>query len=187
MVVDPDLTERVFPALVGVQIFGFVAIAAIFVLSRRLDASTVEDDGGPGTTAKEWMPWLFGFLALLCFIRVGMAILYIAGEEWHRGSLIPPIAGIAMGCYFVWLAISAGRSGPERARRALRKVQIVPTGLVVIWSGFFLYGAIQTLRGKIPLDRAIPAGAILLFAIALFGWSLYRSNHKKSEQVDSSN
>ena len=140
MVVDPDLTERVIPALVGVQIFGFVAIAAIFVLSRRLDASTVEDDGGPGTTAKEWMPWLFGFLALLCFIRVGMAILYIAGEEWHRGSLIPPIAGIAMGCYFVWLAISAGRSGPERARRALRKVQIVPTGLVVIWSGFFLYG-----------------------------------------------
>jgi hypothetical protein len=185
MVANPDLTPRVIPALAGVQIFGFVAIAAILVMSKRADTSAVEADGESGTTAKEWMPWLFGWLALLSFIRVGMALLSIAGEEWHRGSWIPPVVGTALGCYFVWLSISAGRPDPERARRALRKVQTLSTGLVVIWSGFFVYGAIKTLRGKIPLERAIPAGALLLFFIALFGWSLYRSNHKRSEQVDS--
>jgi hypothetical protein len=168
MVVNPDLTPRIIPALAGVQIFGFVAIAAIFVMSKRADTSAAEVDGEPGTTAKEWMPWLFGWLALLSFMRVGLALLSIAGEEWHRGSWIPPVAGTAMGCYFVWLAISSGRSDPDRARRALRKVQTLSIGLVVIWSGFFLYGAVQTLRGKFPLDRAIPAGAFLLFFIAIW-------------------
>jgi hypothetical protein len=32
---------------------------------------------------------------------------------------------------------------------------------------------------KIPLERAIPAGAFLLFFIALFGWSVYRDKRVK--------
>jgi hypothetical protein len=39
---------------------------------------------------------------------------------------------------------------------------------------FFLYGVIETARGKIPLTRAIPAGAFLLLFIGIFGWSAYR-------------
>lgn len=47
--------------------------------------------------------------------------------------------------------------------------------LVTFWSLSFLFGVVQTVRGKIPLERAIPAGAFILFFIGLFGWSIYRT------------
>jgi di/tricarboxylate transporter len=49
--------------------------------------------------------------------------------------------------------------------------------LVIFLSLLFLYGVIQTVRGKIPLERAIPAGAFLLFFVGVFGWSVYRATH----------
>lgn len=107
MVANPDLTERVIPALGCVQIFGFVAIAAIFVTSRREYISTSEEDREADGTGKQWVPWLFGFLALLSFLRVILALLYIAGEGVHRHSWFSPIAGAVMGCFFLWLAVKA--------------------------------------------------------------------------------
>jgi hypothetical protein len=61
------------------------------------------------------------------------------------------------------------------AEKALR----TSTRLVIFWSLLFLFGAVQTVRGKIPLERAIPAGAFLLFFIGLFGWSIYRAKQRK--------
>jgi hypothetical protein len=110
MVVDPDITARVIPALVGVQILGFVVIAAIVVTSRRDYTSAVEADREPERAGQQWVPWLYGFLALLSFLRVGLALLYIAGEEGHRHSWFSPIAGAVMGGFFLWLAFLAGRS-----------------------------------------------------------------------------
>jgi hypothetical protein len=63
----------------------------------------------------------------------------------------------------------------ERARVATAKAARFSTRLVVLWSLFFLYGVKETLQGKIPLGRAIPAGAFLLFFIGIFGWSIYRA------------
>ena len=61
----------------------------------------------------------------------------------------------------------------------LRKAIRTSACLVIFWSLLFLYGVIQTVRGKIPLERSIPAGAFLLFFIGLFGWSLYRAKRGK--------
>lgn len=47
--------------------------------------------------------------------------------------------------------------------------------LVILWSFEFLRGAQEAFKGKIPLNRAIPAGAFLLFFIAIFGWAVYRA------------
>jgi hypothetical protein len=114
MVVTPDLTERVIPALVGVQIFGFVAIAFIVVMGRKEDIATekanIQDEG----IGKQWVPWLFGFLALLSFLRAGFSILYIAGETWHRYSCVAPITRAGMGCFFLWLAVVASHSATKR-------------------------------------------------------------------------
>jgi hypothetical protein len=52
--------------------------------------------------------------------------------------------------------------------------------LVIVWSVFFVNGVKETVRGEYPLDRAIPAGAFLLFFILLFGWLLYRSFRPKA-------
>lgn len=117
MIANPDLTERVIPALAAVQIFGFVAIAAIIVMGKRDYTLGGEDGSESGATGKLWVPWLFGFIALLSFMRAGLALVYIAGEEGHKHSWFGSIAGTVMGCFFLWLAILAGRSAPRRKSR----------------------------------------------------------------------
>lgn len=69
---------------------------------------------------------------------------------------------------------------PQRARRASTIAQIVVSYLLIVWSLFFLYGTKETIKGNLPLSRAIPAGAFLLFFIGLFGWSLLRARRKKT-------
>lgn len=69
---------------------------------------------------------------------------------------------------------------PQRARRASTIAQIVVSYLLIVWSLLFLYGVRETIRGDVPLGRAIPAGAFLLFFIGLFGWSLYRARRGKA-------
>jgi hypothetical protein len=68
----------------------------------------------------------------------------------------------------------------EKARSVLRGLQIRFTSLVIFWSGLFLYGAMKTIQGRFPLERAIPAGAFLLIFIGLFGWALYQSRRSKA-------
>jgi hypothetical protein len=69
---------------------------------------------------------------------------------------------------------------PQKAHRASAIAQIVGSYLLIVWSLFFLYGARETVQGKVPLNRAIPAGAFLLFFIGLFGWGLYRARRGKA-------
>ena len=64
----------------------------------------------------------------------------------------------------------------EKARALVEKAQRTSVRLVIFWSLLLLYGAVLTARGKLPLERAIPAGAFLLFFIGLSGWSVYRAN-----------
>jgi hypothetical protein len=69
---------------------------------------------------------------------------------------------------------------PQKVRRASAISQIVSSYLLIVWSVLFLYGAKETIQGEIPLNRAIPAGAFLLFFIAIFGWGLYRARRGKA-------
>jgi hypothetical protein len=69
---------------------------------------------------------------------------------------------------------------PVRARRASVIAQIVASYLLTVWSLLFLYGVKETVQGQLPLNRAIPAGAFLLFFIGIFGWGLYRARRGKA-------
>jgi len=47
----------------------------------------------------------------------------------------------------------------EKARSALATSASLSIRLVVLWILLFLYGVIQTVRGTVPLSRAVPGGA----------------------------
>lgn len=66
----------------------------------------------------------------------------------------------------------------EKARSAAATSARLSIRLVAFWILLFLYGVIQTVRGKVPLSRAIPAGAFLLLFIGIFGWSAYRTRRR---------
>jgi hypothetical protein len=68
----------------------------------------------------------------------------------------------------------------QRARRASTIAQVVASYLLVVWSVLFLYGARLAIKGDVPLSRAIPAGAFLLFFMGIFGWGLYRARRGKA-------
>ena len=57
---------------------------------------------------------------------------------------------------------------PVKPRPALR---IAPRAwaryLIAAWCGFFLWGAVETIKGKVEWQRAVPAGAFLLAFIGL--------------------
>ena len=67
----------------------------------------------------------------------------------------------------------------ERARSVVEKSVRTSTRLVIFWSLLFLYGVKETIQGKIPISRAIPAGAFLLVFIGIFGWGVYRAKREK--------
>ena len=73
----------------------------------------------------------------------------------------------------------------EKVRALSEKALWISTRLLIFWSLLFLYGIVETIRGKVALERALRAGAFLLFFIALFGWGIYRSKHPKRPQPTS--
>lgn len=72
---------------------------------------------------------------------------------------------------------------PTESRKATVGVwilRVIGSYLVILWSTLFVYGVRGTVRGEYPFVRAIPAGALLLFFILLFGWGIYRSFRPKA-------
>ena len=68
----------------------------------------------------------------------------------------------------------------EKARAVEEKATRTSTRLVIFWSLLFLYGVVEAVRGEFPLKRAIPAAALLVLFIGIFGWGLYRAKRGKS-------
>jgi len=55
--------------------------------------------------------------------------------------------------------------------------------LIAVWCGLFLYGAVETIRGKLEWQRTLPAGVFLLIFIGLFSRWLY-TDIKSQRPVD---
>jgi hypothetical protein len=113
MIADPDLTARVIPALVGVQILGVVLIAAISILKSQSGDGTQGSRGA----SKEWAIWLFGFLAMLYFFRAVLSIFYMMGNRWHKYQIFVPISEIAITVFLVYLAYLVRRSIRRRTAK----------------------------------------------------------------------
>jgi hypothetical protein len=61
-----------------------------------------------------------------------------------------------------------------QSRPALRVLMRAWAGyLIAVWCGLFLWGAVETARGKLEWQRALPAGAFLLAFIGIFARLLY--------------
>jgi hypothetical protein len=59
-------------------------------------------------------------------------------------------------------------------RPALRVLMRAWAGyLIAAWCGLFLWGAVETARGKLEWQHALPAGAFLLAFIGIFARLLY--------------
>lgn len=112
---------------------------------------------------------------------VYLAFRYPAGRwpDWAGYTLLAWF--VANFLIFVAAAkrIAAKAPPPTPTQRALAKPMsivavVISSVLVLYWVGFFLFGLIAVIRGKIELRSALAPGAFLLFFIVLFGWGIVR-------------
>ncbi len=80
------------------------------------------------------------------------------------------------------IALLAGRRilkgqvvNSEVAREGASQAADMATRLVTFWILLFVVGLIAAIEKKIPLNRALPAGAFLLFFIVIFGFGALRA------------
>jgi hypothetical protein len=109
-----------------------------------------------------WPPWL-GNTILIWFVT-NFLVLFLLAKKMFKAQGIGPQnpPGVSTKPQInVWI------------------VRILISQLLLLWSFYFLQEVKETVQGKLPMNRAIPAGAFLLFFIAIFGWGLYRSLRPK--------
>jgi hypothetical protein len=70
---------------------------------------------------------------------------------------------------------------PQSARRWM--LWALAGYLIAVWSGFFLWGTVETIRGNFEWKRALPAGAFLLAFIALFSRFLYSDIKRRTQSA----
>jgi small-conductance mechanosensitive channel len=89
MISSPELTARLIPALVAIQILGFIVIAAICL--RHVPG----DDGAnremkPASPSRDWRIWFICGLAMLFLFRALLAVAYMASNGWRGHQVIVP-------------------------------------------------------------------------------------------------
>ena len=107
----------------------------------------------PQKPLPEWLPYLGAF-----YIFATILLVVLASQRLSRGSI-------------------QQRANPRPAPAGIRGRVL---GLLLSWCALLSYGTFKTLEGEIPLERAAPAGAILLSFIGLFIWLLYRDTQARS-------
>jgi len=131
---------------------------------------------------------VFGLIVPYVFF-VFFMILSTAGHSDKLPAWVPFAgAGYLLLAIFLGVVLSRRIKGdepprdPERAQVSMNWARSYGTRLVVLWSGLFVYGAYRTVKGDFPLERAIPAGLLLLGFIAVFGWSVFRIKKAQATQ-----
>ena len=89
------------------------------------------------------MTYLLGSIILVIFVNRRIA----RGTQPQTTVQLRPAARIAARVYVGWL--------------------------LAVWCGGFLWGVVETIKGKLEWQRAVPAGAFLLAFIAIFARLLY--------------
>ena len=97
-----------------------------------------------------WFPLVAG-----CYLFIGVFVVSMVGVRLSRSQSAPKT---------------------EQSQLLARRMRARGLSLVIVWGSFFVYGAYRTWEGDFPLERAIPAGVLLLLFIGLFSWLLYRDN-----------
>jgi hypothetical protein len=104
IVAVPDLTPRLIPALVAVQILGFIGIALTSMRGVPSQENVSLSDASSSSVSGDWKFWLVGGFALLFLLRALLAVAYMAGRGWHGHQAFIPGAGFLISCYLLYLA-----------------------------------------------------------------------------------
>lgn len=110
MLVAPELTSRVIPALVAIQIIGFVVIVGFLANRRPWQNRDKESQDQLSKQQSTWAIWLLCGVALLFLFRALLAIIYMLLHGWHSRKLLVPIAGFGVSGYLFYLAYRVAQS-----------------------------------------------------------------------------
>jgi len=121
MISSPELTARLIPALVAIQILGFIAIAAI-CLRQVPGSDEANGEPNPASPSRDWGIWFICGLAMLFLFRALLAVAYMAGHGWRGQQAVVPVAGFLIACYLLYLGFAIKRRNKRRlGEKSLRQ------------------------------------------------------------------
>jgi hypothetical protein len=135
-------------------------------------------------------------LLLMAFMVPYIAILVPTVLSYH-GGLIPTWIPLTGGFYMLFTLVTVTLFSQHLAKKQNGGAAVQPDPqtaasakslamrLIGLWSLFFLYGAAKVWSGAIPLDRAIPAGILLMSFIGAFSWFAYRGSKNRTTDTAS--
>lgn len=103
MIISPELTARLIPSLVAIQILGFIVIAAICLRQVPRDDDT-DKEMNPASRSRDWRIWFIRGLAMLFLFRALLAVAWMASKGWRGYQIMVPLAGFLIACYLLYLA-----------------------------------------------------------------------------------
>ena len=97
--------------------------------------------------------------------------------DWTKTAMLPWFAAMILIPGFLGRILFRKEEpvDSEKSRATLKMIATVFTRLVIFWILLFLYGLVETIRGKFAIKTAIVPGIFLLFFIAVFGESVYQA------------
>ena len=108
MVANPDWTERIIPALVGIQLFGFIVIAFVYWSRAQWNEMETSLSGDASERAKKpkWrrMRWLWFAIAVLGILQTPNAIInaiHLVNSD--RRMALVALLGFAIRFGMIWL------------------------------------------------------------------------------------
>lgn len=113
MIISPDLTARLIPSLVAIQILGFIVIATICLRQVPKDDEATKEMN-PASYPRDWRIWFICGVAMLFLFRALLAVAYIASNGWRRHQIIVPLAGFLIACYLLYLAFAIKKRSTRR-------------------------------------------------------------------------
>jgi len=114
MIVNPDLTERIIPALVAIQIVGFIVIAIVYMIRTQTQQGTGTPPVGSTDSLSEsekaqrprWrrMRWLWLAIAFFGILQTPIAIIS-AIHDANTDHRLAPVMVLAFAIRFgmIWL------------------------------------------------------------------------------------
>ena len=156
----PDLTGRLIPALAGIQILGFIAIAFVSATCKMLAGPLEESQNDPGSSPTQWTPWLLGGMAMLLVMRATLALLVASANGRDKGGFLAPIWFTAAAAFLLFLAFRVRQSN---RRKESGDTTADPSKEWLIWL-FGFSGFVSLLRG-----------AFAIIYVAAHGWRSHQT------------
>ena len=103
MIANPDWTDRMIPALIGIQMLGFTVIGFVYWNHKVDESDSAEPQQTSSNLVTGFLPWILGFVVLLLVMQAGLELLAAWGQPDHTHGLVWTVRDIVGAAFLAYV------------------------------------------------------------------------------------